>query len=111
MNSPDGEIGGLIDGSHMSCESLVSFHVAPPSPDRARKLSMKKLSGSYRRSKKNTLSCPFFVARAYGWNWSALPVSWLTFVGALQVAPPSSDRVSLMSACMPSTSPGRVAGL
>src|SRR5215211_1408182 len=119
MNSPEGEIGGLIDGSQESCERRVSFHVAPPSLERARRLLMKKFPGwsgasgaSRRRSKNETLTCPLFVARTYGWNWSALVRSWLTRSGVLHHAPPSSEDVILMSACSPSSSDaGSGAGL
>src|SRR5215211_5747423 len=111
MNSPDGDSGGLIDGSHESCVSRVSVHVAPPLLERARKLSMKKFPGwmggsgaSRRRSKKNTSSCPRSVTRTYCWNWSALVRSLFTRFGAVHDVPPSSDAVILMSACNPSSS-------
>src|SRR5215217_1146330 len=111
MNSPDGEIGGLIDGSHESCETRVSRHVAPALLERARNVSMKKFPGwlgwsgsSRRRSKKLTFTWPRGVTRTYGWNWSAFDRSLFTRLGALQVAPPSNELSSLMSACMPSSS-------
>src|SRR5215207_3861213 len=119
MNSPELEIGGLIEGSHESCESRVSLHVAPPLLERAMKLSMKKFPGcsggsrrSRRRSKNDTLTWPRRVARTYGWNWSAFVPSWLTVAGTLHVRPRSYEAESLMSACMPSSSKaGNGAGL
>src|SRR5215212_7111010 len=111
MNSPEGEIGGLIDGSHESCESRVSFQVFPALLDRASHVSMKKLPGwfggsgsSRRRSKNDTLTCPRRVTRTYGWNWSAFDRSLLTRFALLHVVPPSNELSSSMSACMPSSS-------
>ena len=79
---------------------------------------MKKFPGwfggsgwSSRRSKKDTLTWPFGVTRMYGWNWSALVTSWLTLAGVLHVEPPLNELRSLMSACMPSSSPGSGAAL
>src|SRR3954451_4335732 len=110
MNSPEPEIGGLIDGSQESCESRVSRHVCPALLDRARNVSMKKLPGwlgwsgsSRRRSKNDTSTWPRRVTRTYGWNWSAFDRSLLTFFGLLHVVPPSNELSSLMSACMPSS--------
>src|SRR3954463_9425264 len=45
MNAPDPEIGGLIEGSHESCDTRVSPHVRPASFERARNVSMKKFPG------------------------------------------------------------------
>jgi hypothetical protein len=45
----------------------------------------------------------------YGWNWSALVLSWFTTVGALHVVPPLVDFVNTTSAC--TSSPSSVAGL
>src|SRR3954451_14800265 len=105
MNSPDGETGGLIEGSHESWDTRVSCHVRPTLFERARKVSMKKFPGWFGgagwaspRSKKDTSTCPFGVTRTYGWNWSAFVVSWLTLAGALHVEPLSKELISLMSA-------------
>src|SRR6266566_7260276 len=80
MNSPDPEIGGLIDGSHIFWVTRMSDHVVPPSSDRERYVSMKKLSGSFRRSKYMMFTCPEAVIAICGWNWSLpLPIlSWST---------------------------------
>src|SRR5215213_8076568 len=100
MNSPEVEIGGLMDGSHRSWDRRVSRHVPPPLPDRARNVSMKKFpewfggSGrSNRRSKNDTFTCPRRVTRTYGWNWSAFVTSWFTRLGSVHVAPPSPERM------------------
>jgi len=111
MNSPDGDSGGLIVGSHESCVRRVSCQVAPPSFERASHVSMNVFPGwaggrgrSSRRSKKDTSTWPLGVTRTYCWNWSAFVWSWLTRTGAVQVVPPSLETVSLTSACAPSSS-------
>ena len=60
----------MIEGSHESWDTRVSCHGRPALFERARKVSMKKVPGwfggagwSRRRSKKDTLTCPFGVTR------------------------------------------------
>jgi hypothetical protein len=81
MNCPEGEIGGLRAGSQNRWPTGTSVNVLPPSLERDSQVWMKKLLGSLRRSKYEMSSWPLSVIAIHGWNWSALPLSWLTRTG------------------------------
>src|SRR5207248_7614889 len=98
MNWPDGEIGGLIRGSHIRWSTRTSFQVFPPSLDRERYSPRKKSFGSFRLSKYMTSSWPLGVTAIHGWNWSRFFLSWLTRIGPVYVLPPSVDLNITMSA-------------
>src|SRR4051794_27182522 len=99
MNCPEGEMGGLMRGSHMRWSTRVSFQVLPPSFERDRYSPRKKSFGSLRLSKYMTSTCPLGVTAIQGWNWSRsfLP-SWFTRIGPVYVLPPSVDLNITMSA-------------
>src|SRR5215211_1751085 len=112
MNSPETDTGGFSRGSHMLRVTRTSVNVWPPSFERDRYVSMKKLFGSLRRSKYMTLTWPFGVTAIHGWNWSRRFSfeSWLTRTGPLYVLPPSVDLNSTMSVPGPGFSSASVSG-
>ena len=74
---------------------------------------MKKFPGwfggsgrSSRRSKKDTLTCPLRRDPDVRLELVGVGDVLVDRVGVLHVVPPSSELMSLMSACMPSSSPG-----
>src|SRR3954454_22117676 len=100
MNSPETEIGGVRRGAHMRLPTRGALNVLPPSFERDRNVSMKKLFASLRRSKYMTFSWPLSVTAIHGWNWSrgGFLASWLTLTGPVYDCPPSVDLNITMSA-------------
>src|SRR4051812_33664402 len=99
MNSPEGEIGGLMRGAPERWGTRGSGDVLPPAFEGGRGVSMKKLLGSRRRSKYMMSSWPRGVIASHGWNWSAVEVfgSWFTRTGPEYVWPPFVDLSMMMS--------------